>query len=206
MGAVTLPALVVLPRYWLAESRGLSHRWLDEWLPWQFCGVSLPVALHRTCIHSGSEFAQDYGELGVYLVRLTEAQFDAMAAHVSGGNLPVELFNGCRIPTELVYDNRGGLDPADALSLVFVGDAIRAELRGDQTTAAACGVGSSLAGMVSGAVASGAPGAGGSSFTSVCESLVAVDRHLQPEDFPERLSDVAAFLDDCRRKWPESFK
>lgn len=207
MGAVTVPALVVLPRYWLAEARGLAAVWLEEWLPWQFCATVLPVALHRACIHKGDEFAQDFGELAVYLVRLTHDQYRAFGERAPGKPLPAEPFDGCRIPAEAVYTDRAGLDPADALTVVMTGDAVRAEARGDELAAAACGVGAALAGLVSGTVSAHDPQKpGGSAFVPQWEGIIASGKYLTADDFPERLADVPGFLNDCRSKWPALFK
>lgn len=207
MGTVTVPALVVLPRYWLAEARGLGAVWLEEWLPWQFCATVLPVALHRACVHRGDEFAQDFGELAVYLMRLTHEQYRAFGELVDGKALPLDSFDRGPIPAELVYTDREGLDPADALSVVFTGDAVRAEVRRDELAAAACGVGAALAGLASGTVSAHDPQKPGrSGFVPQWEGIIAAGKYLTADDFPERLADVPGFLNDCRRKWPELFQ
>lgn len=207
MGAVTVPALVVLPRYWLAEARGLAPVWLDEWRPWQFCSTVLPVALHRAAVRSGAEFAGDYGELAVYLARLTPEQFRALAEYTPGIAPVSAVAFGDRVPVEAVYTDRDGLDPADALTVVMTGDAVRAEARGDENTAAACGVGAALAGLVSGTVSAHDPQKpGGSAFASQWEGIIASGKYLTADDFPERLADVSGFLNDCRSKWPALFK
>lgn len=213
-GPPTVPALLVLPRYWTAAQvrpQFAASLWLDEWQPWQFCTTVLPVAVHRAAVHRSGELAGDYGELAVHLAHLTPEQFRLFAACSGAKPFPLGPF-GQPIAVENVYrpeTERGKLDPADALAVVLTGAAVRAERDGDEDLATVCGLGATFAGLVTGVVSTADPNRPGeSAFVPVWEGIVAAAeaKRIGPDDYPRRLADVPGFLADCQKKWPELFK
>jgi hypothetical protein len=212
MGMVSVPGLLVLPVTWSIGGQFDPRLWLAEWQPWQYAGACLPRAAHLLHAKAAELHNGDYGELRAGLVHLTGKQADALAAAEPGRLTPGPW--AAPLPVEFVYPSGGRwvepgsarIDPADALTVVLFGAALRLEAAGMKDAAASVG-----AGMVMTALCSGSEdafcGSGQSSFAATWKTVggLAEAGVISLDDWPTRMADVPAWLERLRADHADAF-
>jgi len=216
MGVVSYPALLVAPGSWLPRGSLELRHWLELWEPWQYAGACLPRAVHLA--QAKRRFADEFGPLRVGLAMLSAEQNRAMAAHVPGRMLAPEPWTA-PVPVEDVYQYAGGPgrwaaaaeppDPADALTVLLTGAAIRIQASGDDEGAIAVGAGAALAGICSGLADMVSPDEtrpGEFARLWAAISKLAETGRITPGEWPETLAAVPAWVASLPDRFPDVFK
>lgn len=216
MDVVSCPALLVLPRAWVDRGAFSVRAWLGHWMAWQYAGACLPRAVHAAQARSGRAFDGDFGELRVYLARLTRGQIAFLSGGPDSPDPPLwgESAHTLGVPVEDVYQYAPAarwteaaadpLDPADALTVVLTGAAMRLHAAGADELAESCGVGAALAGICSWL---GSPD-DANPFARLWAELMSLGDagRVAPDEWPQTLAAVGPWLAELQVRFPDVFK
>ena len=225
MDVVSCPALLVLPRSWVARDTFNVRAWLGHWQAWQYAGACLPRAVHVAQAHDGRAFDGDFGELRVYLARLSREQNAFLCGGIDSPDPPLwgESGHTLGVTVEDVYryipspcrwseargDGPPAPDPADALTVLLTGAAMRIQAAGDDEGAISAGAGAALAGICSGLTDMTTPDeTRPGEFARLWDGiskLVEAGR-IAPGEWPDTLAAVPAWLAALPGAFPDVFK